>query len=88
MGLLSWIIFGLIAGLISMAFQPGSDTRRWVGTVIVGIIGSVIGGLISTYIGWGTFDEFFFRSMMLAIVTGALFLWLWARFTMRRIHIK
>ena len=42
MGILTWIIFGLIAGAIAKAIHPGSDPGGWIATIIIGIIGSVV----------------------------------------------
>ena len=88
MGLFAWILFGLIAGLIAKAFHPGKDPAGWFAAIMIGIIGSIIGGWIGTTFGWGSIDGFNFRSMALAIFGGVIFLWIWARLTRRKIHIK
>jgi uncharacterized membrane protein YeaQ/YmgE (transglycosylase-associated protein family) len=44
--IISWIIFGLIAGLIAKAVMPGKDPGGFVITMLLGIAGSVIGGFI------------------------------------------
>lgn len=88
MGLLSWILFGLVAGLIAKAFYPGNDAKAWIGAITIGILGSLLGGWIAINIGWGTTDRFYFRTMMLSIISCVLFLWIWARYTRRRIRIK
>lgn len=44
--ILGWIIFGLIAGLIAKAIMPGRDPGGAIVTILLGIAGSVIGGLI------------------------------------------
>lgn len=48
MGILSWIIFGLIAGILAKWIMPGKDGGGFIVTVILGIIGAVVGGWIST----------------------------------------
>jgi len=45
-GIIGWIIFGLIAGLIAKAIMPGRDPGGCVITILIGIAGSVIGGFI------------------------------------------
>lgn len=45
MGLISWIIFGLIAGAIAKLIMPGKDPGGFVVTVLIGIAGALIGGL-------------------------------------------
>mgnify|MGYP006869350914 CR=1 FL=1 len=44
MGILSWILFGLIAGLIAKAIRPGADPGGWIITILVGIVGAFVGG--------------------------------------------
>ena len=44
MGILTWIIFGLIAGAIAKAIHPGNDPGGWVVTIIIGILGAMLGG--------------------------------------------
>lgn len=51
MGILSWIIFGLIAGILAKWIMPGKDGGGFIVTVILGIIGAVVGGWISTLFG-------------------------------------
>lgn len=59
MGILTWIIFGLIAGAIAKAIHPGKDPGGWLVTIIIGIVGAFIGGAIGTYVlGWGDVDSF------------------------------
>ena len=44
--IISWIIFGLIAGAIAKFLKPGADAAGWVTTIIIGIVGSVVGGFL------------------------------------------
>ena len=45
-GILGWIVFGLIAGLIAKAIMPGRDPGGCIITILIGIAGSLIGGFI------------------------------------------
>ena len=47
MGILSWIIFGLIAGILAKWIMPGKDGGGFIVTVILGIIGAVVGEAIT-----------------------------------------
>ena len=47
MGILSWIVFGLIAGIIARLLMPGKGPTGFVMTVILGIIGAVVGGYLA-----------------------------------------
>lgn len=73
MGIISWALFGLIAGAIAKALRKGDDPGGWIITIIIGILGAVIGGWIGTALGLGTVNGFDFRSFALAII-GALLL--------------
>lgn len=78
MGILTWIIFGLIAGALAKLIMPGNQSNNWFTTIILGIIGAVIGGFIASAIGWGSVDGFNFRSMLVAIGGALLLLWIYS----------
>jgi uncharacterized membrane protein YeaQ/YmgE (transglycosylase-associated protein family) len=46
MGLFSWILFGLVAGIVARIITPGRQAAGCVATLAVGIVGALIGGLI------------------------------------------
>ncbi|TMK67762.1 MAG: GlsB/YeaQ/YmgE family stress response membrane protein [Actinobacteria bacterium] len=46
MGIIAWLIVGLLAGAIARALVPGPDPMGLLGTMLLGLVGSVIGGLI------------------------------------------
>jgi uncharacterized membrane protein YeaQ/YmgE (transglycosylase-associated protein family) len=50
--ILTWIILGLVAGLIAKFVMPGNDPGGLIVTVIVGIAGAVIGGFVASAIGF------------------------------------
>jgi uncharacterized membrane protein YeaQ/YmgE (transglycosylase-associated protein family) len=53
--ILGWIVFGLIAGVIAKAIMPGKDPGGCIVTILLGIAGAFIGGLIGQYLlGYGT----------------------------------
>ncbi len=76
MGIFSWIILGLLAGIVAKMLMPGKDPGGCLSTTVLGIIGGLLGGFIGTQAGWGTVDRFDFRSLMLAVVGAALVLFL------------
>ena len=45
--IVTWIIFGAIVGVIARFLMPGRDPMGWVGTIVLGIIGSFVGGFLS-----------------------------------------
>ena len=71
MGLVSWIIFGLIAGTIAKMLHPGRDPGGCLITALLGVGGAMLGGWIGTQIGWGQADEWSWRALGLAVM-GAL----------------
>jgi uncharacterized membrane protein YeaQ/YmgE (transglycosylase-associated protein family) len=46
MGIILFLIMGLIAGLIARALVPGRDPMGWIGTLVLGVIGALIGGFL------------------------------------------
>lgn len=81
MGILTWIIFGLIAGAIAKLIMPGNQGMGWLMTIILGIVGAFVGGWIGSMIGWGTVNDFDFKSMLLAVVGALLVLWIYGMVT-------
>lgn len=51
--LISWIIFGLIAGAIAKLIMPGNDPGGYIITILLGIAGAVVGGFIATALNIG-----------------------------------
>jgi uncharacterized membrane protein YeaQ/YmgE (transglycosylase-associated protein family) len=73
MGILSWILLGLVAGILAKWMMPGPDPGGIIVTVLLGIAGAVVGGMIATSLGYGAMSGFDIRSLMIA-VGGALLL--------------
>ncbi len=71
MGIIAWILFGLIAGALAKWIMPGKDPGGLVMTMVLGIVGAMIGGFIGSAIGFGGISGFDIRSFGLA-VGGAL----------------
>ncbi|AIR62658.1 GlsB/YeaQ/YmgE family stress response membrane protein [Cedecea neteri] len=53
MGILAWIIFGLIAGVVAKLIMPGKDGGGIILTCILGIVGAVVGGWVATALHLG-----------------------------------
>lgn len=73
MGIISWIIFGLLAGLVAKFIMPGKDPGGVFITIALGIAGALIGGFIATSLGYGGVDGFNFGSFIVAVI-GSLIL--------------
>lgn len=81
---LYWILFGLVAGSLAKFLLPGRDPSGCIFTVLLGIIGAFVGGLIGTYFGWGSVSQpsFDVRSVGTATI-GAMLLLLIGRLARR-----
>ena len=67
MGILSWILLGLIAGALAKFIIPGNDPGGCLLTIVIGIVGAVIGGYLGTTIfQWGEVTRFDGRSILIA----------------------
>ncbi|HUF49931.1 MAG TPA: GlsB/YeaQ/YmgE family stress response membrane protein [Longimicrobiales bacterium] len=85
MNVLSWMLFGLIAGAIAKYIMPGKDPGGCIGTIIIGMIGAAIGGFIGTrLLGIGTVTGFNPRSLGIAILGSIILLLLYRLFLERR----
>lgn len=51
MGFIWMIIVGLVAGLLARAIKPGSDPMGWIMTIVLGVVGALLGGVIASVIG-------------------------------------
>ena len=56
MGLIAFLIIGLIAGFIARFLVPGADPMGWLGTMVLGIIGSFVGGTLAALLFGGTLE--------------------------------
>ena len=84
MGLISWIVFGLIAGAIAKFIMPGKDPGGCIVTMIVGVVGALLGGFIATAMGFGGISGFDWRSLLIAVLGALLLLMLWRLISGRR----
>jgi uncharacterized membrane protein YeaQ/YmgE (transglycosylase-associated protein family) len=75
MGIIGWILLGILAGVIAKALLPGDDPGGFIVTTIIGIVGALLGGFIARALGLGDpIDEFFDISTWLAAIVGAIIL--------------
>ncbi len=80
MGIISWIIFGLIAGVIAKLIMPGKDPGGCIITSLLGIVGATVGGWLGTIFGWGKADSFSLGSFGVAIVGAIVVLLIYRAF--------
>jgi uncharacterized membrane protein YeaQ/YmgE (transglycosylase-associated protein family) len=74
MGIFSWIIFGLLSGIVAKLLLPGRDPGGFIITSLIGIAGSMLGGFIGSKLGFGDVKGFDLRSFGLAVLGSFLLL--------------
>jgi len=78
-GIIAWIVLGILAGMIAKAIMPGGEGIGIILTTLLGIAGALLGGFLATALGLGDpIDEFFDISTWIAAIVGALvilFIW-------------
>jgi uncharacterized membrane protein YeaQ/YmgE (transglycosylase-associated protein family) len=85
MGILAWIILGLIAGAIAKAIMPGRDPGGFIVTALIGIVGAVIGGFVGNMLfGIGGVSGVDIRSILISVVGALLLLWIYRMAVGRR----
>jgi uncharacterized membrane protein YeaQ/YmgE (transglycosylase-associated protein family) len=52
MGIIAWIVFGLIVGIVAKFLMPGRDPGGFVVTILLGIVGAIFGGFLGRLVGW------------------------------------
>lgn len=78
MGIIGWIIIGLIAGAVARWLMPGPDPMGWLGTIVLGIVGSLVGGtLLNVLFGSGL--ELSAAGILGSILGALIVLWVWRR---------
>ncbi|GAA2469277.1 GlsB/YeaQ/YmgE family stress response membrane protein [Streptomyces sp. NPDC059506] len=73
MGIIAWILIGLLAGAIAKALMPGNDPGGIIVTMLIGIVGGLLGGWLGKVIfGVDSIDGFFDLSTWIAAIIGSV----------------
>ena len=80
MGILSWIILGLIAGALAKWLMPGKDGGGWIATILLGVGGAFVGGFLGSLIGLGGTDGVNVGSILTATLGAFVLLFIYNRF--------
>ena len=77
-----WAIFGLIAGGIAKFIMPGKDPGGFIVTALIGIAGSIIGGLVGNALGFesATSNHIFSMGLVFSVLGALLILYIWKKF--------
>jgi len=86
MGLILFLLMGLIAGFIARALMPGPDQMGWLGTMVLGVIGSFIGGTLAALLFGGTLD-FSAAGLVGSIIGAFIALFIWRTMNKRRVTV-
>ena len=84
MGIVAWIVLGLIAGAIAKALMPGRDPGGLIVTILIGIVGAFLGGFAANTVTGAGLNGFSLWSILLAIVGAMLLLWVYRLTTRHR----
>jgi uncharacterized membrane protein YeaQ/YmgE (transglycosylase-associated protein family) len=80
-GILGWIVFGLVVGAIAKLLMPGRDPGGFIVTILLGIVGALIGGFIGRALGWYQPGEP--AGFLMATLGAILLLFIYRRFAAR-----
>ena len=72
-----WLIIGLIAGALARLIMPGKDSMGIIATIVLGIVGSILGGLASMAIWRDSGEGFQPAGLILSILGAIIVLWIW-----------
>ncbi len=84
MGILAWIVLGLIAGAIAKAIMPGKDPGGIIVTMLIGIVGAFLGGFLGNMVSGKGIDGLSIWSILLSVVGALLLLWIYRMATRTR----
>ncbi|MEI8597505.1 GlsB/YeaQ/YmgE family stress response membrane protein [Vibrio sp. M60_M31a] len=80
MGIISWIILGLIAGALAKWLMPGNDGGGWIATMFLGIAGAFVGGFLGSFLGQGGATGINIGSIITATLGAFVILFVYNRF--------
>lgn len=76
-GLLIWSALGLVAGILAKLIMPGRQGLNPITTVLLGIIGSIIGGKVGSLFHWGVVGEFSIKGIATAVGGALILMYVW-----------
>jgi uncharacterized membrane protein YeaQ/YmgE (transglycosylase-associated protein family) len=84
MSFLAWIIVGLLAGWLAKMISPGPERAGLLATLLIGVVGAIVGGLIANALGYAGATGVNIYSIIVATLGAVLFLWIWKALIVRR----
>lgn len=85
MSIIVWVLLGLVAGVIAKALMPGKDPGGLIVTIIIGIAGALLGGVLWNLLtGNDSYGDFDLGGVVIAVVGAMILLWGYRTFAVRR----
>jgi len=85
MGILGWIVLGLLAGSIAKAVMPGAQGGGWLATLVLGVVGALVGGFIGSALFDISLEHFWsLQTWFVAILGSLVVLAVWGFVTKKR----
>lgn len=82
MGILGWIVLGLVAGAIAKLILPGNQGGGWIATLLLGVVGALLGGWLGSVLFSAPLEDFFsIQTWLLAIGGSIVVLLIWGLVT-------
>lgn len=72
MGILGWIVLGLVVGAIAKAILPGTQGGGWIITLVLGVVGALLGGFLGSAIFGIGLETFWSLQTWLVAIAGAI----------------
>ena len=83
MGIIAFLIIGLVAGFLARLLVPGPDPMGWLGTLVLGLVGSFVGGTLAALVFGGTL-ELSATGLIGSVVGAIIVLLVWRAMSSRR----
>lgn len=81
MSIIAWILLGLVAGVIAKALMPGNDPGGFIVTILIGIVGAVVGGFLWNLLtGNDSYGDFDIGGILIAVAGSIILLAGYRRF--------
>jgi uncharacterized membrane protein YeaQ/YmgE (transglycosylase-associated protein family) len=72
MGIIGFLVFGLVVGALARLIKPGRQNLSIVMTLVLGVVGSLIGGFVAKFLGTGNYFELNILGAIVAIIAAVL----------------